>query len=78
MSYVGRPSYKVPDEHTALHKIESYSSLISAGDLVLYRVRGLVVNVNSAPFSSRNTALAHSARHDLAALLVNPARFLRG
>ena len=33
--------------------------------------------VNRAPFSSRNTALAHSARHDLADLMVPQERILR-
>ena len=40
-------------------------------------LRGLVVNVNGAPFSWRNTALAHSARHDLADLMVRRTRVLR-
>ena len=34
----------------------------------------MVVNVNSAPFSSRNTALAHSARHDAVACMDNAQR----
>ena len=67
-------------DHIHLSDIAGSRGLTTPTALALYilHVRGLAVNVNRAPFSSRNTALAHSAWHDLADLMVNLARFLRG